>query len=63
MLSRRARLRGVSAARAVVTHADGTRDFYYSVERVPWWQPRRRWQLANHLRFMREEDRKAGYGR
>jgi len=54
--------RPVSIARAVVKRRDGSVDVFYSVERVPWWQFRRRMKASRHLRFMRAEDRKAGYG-
>jgi len=55
------RIKAVGTARARVTRADGRREVYYSVERVPFWQVRRRLKLHRHVRFLRNEDRREGW--
>lgn len=54
---KQAKLTSVSIARAEVTRANGDREIYYSLEKVPFWHVRRRYKLQKHLRFMRNEDR------
>ena len=56
-----AAVRPISTARMYVNRADGTREVHYSLERIPLWQLRRKLKQLKHLRFMRAEDRKAGY--
>lgn len=47
----------VSIARATVKRTDGSVEVYYSCEKVPLREVRRRIKLHKHLQFMKKEDR------
>lgn len=53
----------VATARMRIVRTDGSREVHYSQQQIPWWQVGLRLKAWRHLRFMKAEDKREGYGR